>query len=121
MDFIIFILGCVFYFPLSVLNFLLVRNPGYLKDTGITLSKVANRDLRTLLNKCLKVKEEGHEFGSCDETISSCLGKNQIHGTLSKTGRVVVKILHKCEKHHCLISVHDPDYEEAKQSLMNKK
>ena len=121
MDFLIFILGCVFYFPLSVLNFLLVRNPGYLKDTGITLSKVANRDLRTILNKVLKHKNGGHEFGSCDETVSSCLGKNQIKGTLSRTGRVFVSVLNKCETHHCLRSVHDPDYEDMKQELMKKK
>jgi len=121
MDFFIFIVSCVLYFPLSVVNFLLVRNPGYLKDTGITLSKLANRDLRTMFNKFLKQQECGHKFGSCDETVSSALGKNQILGTLTKSGRVLVILLHRCEKHHCLKSVHDPDYEEQKKALMNKK
>lgn len=91
-----------------------------MKDTCITLSKAANRDLRTLLNKSLKAKEGGYEFGKHGETISSALGKNQIQGTLTKTGKKVVKLLHKCESHHCLKSVHDEEYEERKKELMNK-
>lgn len=121
MDFIVVILGLVFYIPISIVNFLMVWKLGYIKDTGTTLSKVANRDLRTVLNKCLKQKDCGHEFGSEYETISSALGKNQMLGTLSKTGRIVVKALHKCETHHCLKSVHDAAYEDKKQELMNKK
>jgi hypothetical protein len=121
MDFIIFILSIILYIPASIVNFLIVRKSGYLKDTGITLSKALNRDHRTLLNKCLKKKGCGHEFGTCDETVSSALGKNQCLGTLSKTGRILVKILHKCESHHCLRSVHDDAFEEKKQELMNKK
>jgi len=111
---------CILYFPLSVVNFLLVRNPGYVKDTGITLSKLANRDLRTLLNKTLKNKNCGHDFGSQNETVSSALGKNQMLNSLSRTGRVIVFFLHKCEKDHCLISVHDDEYREMKEALINK-
>ena len=119
MDFFVFIITIILYFPLSVVNFLLVRRFSYLKDTGVTLSKVVNRDLRTLLNKYLKTKGCGYEFGSQNETVSCVLGKNQISGTLSSTGVKLVLFLHKCEKHHCLKSVKDPELKERAKELMN--
>lgn len=53
----------------------------------------------------LLIQEGGYEFGRRKETISSVLGKNQRDKSLTKTGHLIVYILDKIEKDHCLISI----------------
>ena len=43
-----------------------------------------------------------YKFGVDGETISSALGKNQLMGTLTKEGKMLVNILNKLEKNHCV-------------------
>ena len=105
LGFILYIIAYIFYLPLSIINFLIVKNKGgYFKSSAITIDKLANREFRTLWNKILKNKN-GYLFGAEDETISSALGKNQRDNTLSKTGNLLVKILNTLEKNHCLKSI----------------
>ena len=103
---ILFIIAYVLYFPLTLINFCLVRNKGYFRDSALTLDKLANREFRALWNKTLK-KENGYKFGAEDETISSALGKNQRDNTLTKTGKKLVWLLDKIEENHCLKSIND--------------
>ncbi len=42
-----------------------------------------------------------YEFGKENETISSALGKNERDKTLSKKGKLLVKILDFLDKNHC--------------------
>ena len=101
---ILFIIAYVLYFPLTLINFLLVRNKGYFRDSAITIDKLANREFRTLWNKVLIV-ETGYRFGNINETISSALGKNQRDKTLSATGKALVFILDKIDPNHCVKSI----------------
>ena len=98
---ILFIIAYVLYFPLTLINFLLVRNKRYFRDSAITLDKLANREFRTLWNKML-IKSNGYYFGNVNETISSVLGKNIQNKTLTKTGKVLVFIL---SKKHCIDAI----------------
>ena len=98
---ILFIIAYVLYFPLTLINFLLVRNKGYFRDSALTLDKLANREFRTLWNKTL-INENGYPFGNIEETISAVLGHNIQRKTLTKTGKVLVFIL---TKKHCLDAI----------------
>ena len=98
---ILFIIAYVLYFPLTLINFCLVRNKGYFRDSALTLDKLANREFRTLWNNAL-ITENGYPFGNIEETISAVLGHNIKRKTLTKTGKVLVFIL---TKKHCLDAI----------------
>ena len=98
---ILFIIAYVLYFPLTLINFLLVRKKGYFRDSALTLDKLANREFRALWNKTL-ITENGYPFGNIEETISAVLGYNIQKETLTKTGKVLVFIL---TKKHCLDAI----------------
>lgn len=97
---ILFIIAYVLYLPLTLINFLLVRNKGYFRDSALTLDKLANREFRTLWNKTL-INENGYRFGNIEETISAVIGVNKKSNTLTSTGIVLYKILNFIEKDHC--------------------
>ena len=102
---ILFILAYILYLPLSIVNWLFVKNKsGYFKSSAINLDKFGNREFRTLFNKIL-INNKGHKFGDINETISSVLGRNQLTCTLTKCGRVLVWILDKIENDHALKSI----------------
>lgn len=102
---ILFIIAYVLYLPLSVINWLFVKNKsGYFKSSAVNLDKFGNREFRTLFNKVL-INDKGHRFGDIEETISSVLGKNQLTGTLTKCGLILVWILDKIENDHALKSI----------------
>ena len=102
---ILFVLAYVLYLPLSIVNWLFVKNKsGYFKSSAVNLDKFGNREFRTLFNKVL-INNKGHRFGNIEETISSVLGKNQLTGTLTKCGLVLVWILDKIENDHALKSI----------------
>lgn len=104
-NFILFIVAYLLYLPLSLWNYCLVEDKkGYFRSSAITIDKLANREFRTLWNKKLRT-ESGYKFGAENETISSALGKNQRDGTLTKTGKRLVKVLDFFEKEHCLKSI----------------
>jgi hypothetical protein len=105
MGFLLFIIAYILFLPLSIINYLVVKNKsGYFKSSAINLDKFGNREFRTLLNKTLKT-ENGHYFGDLKETISGVLGKNERDNTLSKTGKILVWILDKIDKNHAFKSI----------------
>lgn len=102
---ILYIVALILYPILSVWNYCIVENKdGYFRSSAITIDKLANREFRTLWNKKLRT-ESGYKFGAENETISSALGKNQRDGTLTKSGKSLVKVLDFFEKDHCLKSI----------------
>jgi len=102
---ILFILAYILYLPLSLVNWLFVKDKsGYFKSSAINLDKFANREFRTLLNKVF-ITDEGYKFGNINETISSVLGKNQLTGTLTCTGKALVWILDKIDNNHVIKSI----------------
>lgn len=105
MGFLLFLIAYILFLPLSLINFLVVKNKkGYFKSSAINLDKFGNREFRTLLNKTLII-ENGYKFGSINETISGVLGKNERDKTLTKTGKRLVFILNKLDKNHCFKSI----------------
>ena len=74
------------------------------------LNKAVSRDQTgnvihyTILNKYL-IDTNGYKFGDKDETVSSALGKNERDKTLSKTGKILVKILDFLDENHCIKSI----------------
>ena len=100
---ILFIIAYVLFLPLSIINWFFVKDKsGYFKSSAVNIDKFGNREFRTLFNKTLVT---GHRFGDINETISSVLGKNQLTGTLTKLGLVLVWILDKIDKDHCFKSI----------------
>jgi len=105
MGFLLFILAYFFYLPLSLINWFFVKNKkGYFESSAINLDKFGNREFRTLFNKVL-IFEDGCKFGNINETISSVLGRNELKGTLTKSGKILVWILDKIDKDHCFKSI----------------
>jgi len=105
MGFLLFLIAYILFLPLSLINFLVVKNKkGYFKSSAINLDKFGNREFRTLLNLTLRL-ETGYQFGNMNETISGVLGKNERDKTLSKTGKILVWILNKLDKNHCFKSI----------------
>ena len=77
---------------------------GYWRSEAINLDRYGNYSYRTILNAFLKTKN-GYEFGNFNETISSALGKNERDNTLSKKGKLLVKILDFLDENHCEKSI----------------
>lgn len=98
---ILFIVAYLLYMPLTLINFLLVKEKNYFRDSALTLDRLANREFRTLWNKTL-INENGYHFGNIEETISAVLGHNIQRKTLTKTGKTLVFIL---TKKHCLDAI----------------
>ncbi len=53
------------------------------------------------------IKKGGYHFGKQGETISSALGKNQLRGTLTGTGQLIVDILDAIDPNHCINAIQD--------------
>jgi uncharacterized membrane protein len=121
MGFILFIIAVILFLPLTILNVILVLIKygfrfkildGYFYQTAYDIDRFANRNLRTLWNYTLIRYDTGIEpyfFGDERETISSCLGKNKLKGTLSFTGKILCKILDFLDPDHCVKSINNFD------------
>lgn len=59
---------------------------------------------KDLFNLAL-INKKGYLFGNRKETISSVLGKNQLHGNLSWCGILLAWILDAIDKNHCFNSI----------------
>lgn len=104
---ILFVIAYVLYLPLTVVNWLFVKEKsGYFKSSAVNLDKFGNREFRTLFNKTL-INDKGYRFGNIEETISSVLGKNQLTGTLTCTGKVLVWVLDKIDNNHAIKSINE--------------
>ena len=111
MNLLLFIIAWILIPPLTVWNLIIVNQKygntkGYFRSTALSLDIWANFELRTLWNTKLRING-GYEFGKIGETISSALGKNERDNTLSKKGKLLVKILDFLDKNHCQKSMKD--------------
>lgn len=105
MGFLLFIIAYILFLPLSIFNWLCVKNKkGYFKSSAINLDKFGNREFRTSFNRFL-ILSNGHKFGDMKETISGVLGKNERDKTLSELGKKLVWLLDKIDNNHALKSI----------------
>ena len=109
--FLLFIIAVILISPLTLVNMIFVSKKnhsidGYFRNTALNIDIWANREFRTLWNTQLRI-DGGYEFGRENETISSALGKNERDKTLSKKGKLLVKILDFLDKNHCIKSINN--------------
>ena len=72
----------------------------WLYKLALSIDQTGNVLCATTLQLLLTTKY-GFEFGSDeDDTVSYCLGRNQLRGTLTWLGKAIVWILNKLEKDH---------------------
>lgn len=96
----------VVFFKLRSNSSLIKRISGYFRVTAIAIDRFGNVNFKALLNATLiREVEQGFSFGDYHETISSCLGKNQLYGNLTYVGKVLTWILDALDKNHCVKSV----------------
>lgn len=72
---------------------------------AIMKDQTGNIVCKELFDWLLITKDSTNFFGSQDETISSVLGKNELAGTLSKTGLWLANKLNSIEPNHCINSI----------------
>jgi hypothetical protein len=112
----------VLLFAVSVLLFLLFTTVGmitalyqiafkrastdYFRDNAIAVDVWGNVYCQHFFNAILITKGSINKFGG-QGTISEVLGKNQVAGTLSKTGNFVANTLDKIDPGHCVNSIRE--------------
>ena len=109
MNLLLFLFAWLLIPPLTVWNLIVVNRKygntkGYFRSTALSLDVWANFEFRSLWNDKLRI-DGGYEFGREGETISSALGKNERDKTLSKKGKLLVKILDFFDENHCKNSI----------------
>ena len=115
-NFILVILAKVLYLVVEPINFIYVilikkkftwkRLDGYFRNEALAIDRFGNSQYRSLFNTWF-IKENGYKHGNINETISSVLGKNQRDETLTKLGKLLVKILDTIDKNHCKESINE--------------
>jgi len=76
----------------------------FLMQVAISIDQLGNVVGARLFNIAL-IKENGYQFGSEDETISSVLGRNKKIGMLKPLGRWLDSLLDMIEKDHSIKSI----------------
>lgn len=116
MGFLLFLIASLLYPILTIINIFVVLFKyrkkrsflktinDYFRQTALDIDRYGNHNFRTLWNTTM-ITNDGYKFGDITETISSVLGKNQLKGTLSKTGLILVKLLDLLEKNHCINAI----------------
>ena len=99
-----FVIGCFLLFYRKTIGTGLDDLAIDLKKVNYTLDLLGNVTIFNWLWFLFKTKD-GYKFGNFNETISSALGKNERDKTLSKTGKLLVKILDFLDKNHCIKSI----------------
>ena len=100
--FVLFIIMWILFLPCSIINYFFVKHKdGYFRNSALNGDKYLNRELRAMWNQLL-ITKDGYKFGNIDESISEVLGQNILRFTLTKKGKLLVKLL--TEK-HCLDAI----------------
>ena len=80
----------------------------YNEDLAIAKDQYGNAIGKYFFNWLL-IKKDGYKFGNVDETISSCVGKNKVKGTLTIFGKGLDFILDMLETDHSIKSIDDKE------------
>lgn len=71
---------------------------------AVAKDQYGNALCKYLFNDFL-ITKDGYKFGNIDETISSCIGKNKVKGTLTFLGKLLDWLLDKFEPNHSILSI----------------
>ena len=114
--FIVAVLLSVIFMPLGVVYCIIrlwvkasfktwfKRLEQYLLSMALAIDQLGNVIMQELFNDIL-IRKNGYPFGDEDETISSCLGKNQQMDTLNMAGRALNAILHFLDHEHSIKAI----------------
>ena len=80
----------------------------YNYDLAIAKDQYGNALCKYLFNDVL-ITSTGYKFGDINETISSCVGKNKLKGTLTSAGKTLDWILNKVQPNHSILSINNND------------
>jgi len=79
---------------------------GYFYKFALAIDQMGNVAMQDLFNDIFIIKND-FRFGDEDETISSVLGKNERANTLSRFGKIIIKILNFIDPNHALNSIEE--------------
>ena len=104
-------------FPFGILYSIFVNPKRSLYWRGIaeSIDQLGNHVMQDLFNQWMLrdifTDQDGHTFfypfGNIDETVSSVLGKNQLLGTLTKSGKFLNRVLHKFDPNHSVDAIEE--------------
>ena len=87
-----------------------IANPGdYFWRIAISLDQLGNVICAEPMNFLFIQSYSKYKFGNPDETISSVLGKNQLHDRLKPLGRSLVMLLGRLDENHSIKSIEDDE------------
>lgn len=90
--------------PIAILYVAFNAISKVLGEVAISIDMAGNVLLSEPFNDIL-IKSEGYQFGKRKETISSVLGKNKRHKTLTRLGRSLADTLDWIDPNHCIKSI----------------
>ncbi len=91
--------------PIGLIVSIFTRPVNYFWRIAISLDQLGNVICGAPMDYLLITNESLSKFGNPDETISSVLGKNEQSKTLTKAGRVLVKLLDILDPGHAKNSI----------------
>ena len=95
---ILWVVNFVYY---SAKHFCIDSISKFLYDTALRIDVFGAGEFRFLFNNLL-IKKDGIKFERSKYSISYYLGANELNGTLSKWGKLLVFVLDKIDKNHCI-------------------
>lgn len=96
----------VLFFPIGFVA-LFIRKGSiseYFKGIALSIDQLGNHVMKYSFNQWM-IQQHGYRFGNIDDTVSYVLGNNYITGTLTPSGKFLVKVLNKLDKDHVIKSV----------------
>jgi len=112
MGFILTLTAYILLMVLSPIGFLwsaVTRPKKYFWNIAISLDQLGNVICADPMNYLLIQPYSKYKFGNPDETISSVLGKNQLHDRLKPFGKRVVMLLGKLDENHSIKSIENDE------------
>jgi 8-oxo-dGTP diphosphatase len=84
-------------------------------NLAIAKDQYGNALCKYLFNDVL-ITKDGYKFGDVDETISSCIGKNRVKGTLTFLGKFLDWTLDKVQPNHSILSIDESENSEIDEN-----
>lgn len=112
MGFILTIIAYILLLILSPVGFIwaiFTRPKDYFWRIAISLDQLGNVICAEAMNFLLIQPFSKYKFGNPDETISSVLGKNQLHDRLKPFGKWVVEVLGRLDENHSIKSIENDE------------
>ena len=95
--------------PIGIIWSLIARTKDYFWNIAISLDQLGNVICADPMNFLFIQSYSKYKFGNPDETISSVLGKNQLHDRLKPLGKSLVVFLALLDENHSIKSIEEDE------------